>query len=105
MNREISDSFDNAFREMLEAFGVPVRIAETDVTVLANDAPFSSDLISGGVVAEGEVELKALTSHFTTPPNQGTRVLYRDRSFLVSHVSRQNGSTILTLRCRPVKGR
>jgi hypothetical protein len=105
MNAEMASSFSDAFRDMRGAFGVSATIAGQAVDVLANESPFANELVSGGIVDDGEIELKALASDLTIAPANGNPVTYRGRNFLISHVAQQPGSDIIEIRCRPLKGR
>lgn len=108
MNAETAESFRDAFLEMREAFGVPLVVSGREVVAIINESSFGTDLVSGGLVAEGEVEAKILAADvadLAKPLDLDAPAAYKNRNFRISHIAQQPQSFIIELRLRPMRGR
>lgn len=105
MNAELAESHREAFLEHREAFGVSMTINSETVTVVANDAEFSRELIEGGFSTKADVKVHYLIADFVTPPVLGMSAAYQGAVWRIIEASARPGALIGELRLEPRSGR
>ncbi len=103
MNLSLATSYQEAFLEHREEFGVDITINGDDVEAIVSESQFGRELMEGGFADDADIEVKFLIADLTELPSLGQVVSYRDRAFRVSRLGFQPGALIGEITCRPSK--
>lgn len=104
MTTATAASFAGAFRELRDAFGVPVQVGEANLMGIVNEVDLARELIEGGFAEEGDVDAKVLADELPTDvPPLGLSCAYGGRRYRVESVRSREGAPVVHLRLRPVR--
>jgi hypothetical protein len=90
----VADDIAEAFLEARDAFGVPITIADQDVTAMVTESQFARDLVEGGFQLNAQVEVRVLLADLNVPPVLGAACLYEGAPFRISNIVPPRGGLV-----------